>query len=180
MYDQPELDFDAVQGGMLGGDVPASNRTMRHDMEHMSRAKQRTSLRDLGRENVAKELAGMGIDRVTTTVRLRATITAKSAQWCEVSLELSIHPEEWWPLGGNPFLVARMGDMTAESRSVYAIALIKQVLNQNNVEVDLGAGSLRLGAADTEEWSWWAHLQSRLSVAVQVQTDGSVRVVGLR
>jgi hypothetical protein len=172
MYDQQPL-FDD------GFSEPVTQRVMREEMQ-ASNAKVARSLRDIGRETAEAELRAMHVPIMNeTTVRLRATVTTTGNKWCEVTLGLSLHPEEWWQLGG-PFLVARMGDQTAQSRSLYAISLLKRLLGGEGVQVELDNGRLHLGGADVEEWSWWARLSSPLSVAVQVQTDGSVRVVGLR
>lgn len=177
MYDQPLFDDGFGQEAEVR---VAPQHTQRVEMERAN-AKRAQSLRDIGRESAEAELRGMRLAPTLNevAVRVRATITTKSEKWCEVAVELAVHAGEWWSLG-NPFLVARQGDQHATARSLYAISLIKQVLAEEDVQVELGDGSLRLGAADVEEWSWWAHLRSRLSVAVQVRPDGSVRVVGLR
>jgi hypothetical protein len=166
--------FDQPDGADIVQDI------MRRDMERANRTKGH-SLRDLGRDAVEAELRGMRIqDQLPgVSMRLRATVVTKSPKWCEVSLELSVHPGEWWLLEG-PTLVARREDRTAESRSLYAISLFKRLMDENGVQYELDRGNLRLGEADVEEWSWWAHLRGPLSVAVQVRDDGSVRVVGLK
>lgn len=134
--------------------------------------------RQIARERRAQVHQGPRV----TQVRLMAHIRRVSQFWLEVSLSLKLDDERGWMTIHDedlPWLVSDTGAKTSASRSLYAISLFKELMEKEGVGVSLGQGEVR-STGPVEEWSWWAQLHARLSVAVQVRDDGSVRVVGLK
>lgn len=150
--------------------------------------KARLSLRDLAADHEAREAVfGNRQDGVVPVVslRVRATVRVVSQDWVELSLQLKTSPEANWMFLTNldhPLMVARRfarpKERQGESMELYALSALKRALSAHGATVQLGGCELRPGDG-VNEFRFWAHLGARLSVAVESQPDGTVRVLGL-
>jgi hypothetical protein len=101
-------------------------------------------------------------------LRVRATISIVDAEWVEIELEAKVLGQ-WYPLdgsGSSTLLARRAHD--DEAFEVYARTLLhKQLEGGSAVLRQLGKAEVRTGTRNQSQYSFWAVVGGRFSVAVR-------------
>lgn len=107
--------------------------------------------------------------------RVRATVANLDADICRVTVQVKLLGR--WYNVARPGLVARRysrGSGTErEAQSLYAVGMVRKVVQAGGVEVTLTSEEVRVGNGSTD-YRWWAFpLAEGLTVAWMERQDGS-------
>jgi hypothetical protein len=112
-----------------------------------------------------------------TALRVRAVVFNDEG-WLQIRLQCRISEKRAW-VTMNELAVARQyGGVVSREEAIVVAALRRSLGSMGATVLALDDIDVRVGNGQAE-YRYWARLGSRLSVALQTRSDGTVAVVGL-